>query len=162
MLPHGQVPVVSLFPHDMEGVNAISINRLLGHVATLTFDMSRLLEAFSKLALDALNRGLAARMAGNYTEEQEWAQRCVQYAAAHALLRRMMRSLELVMLSLRSTIKALKLKQLRSCRRQSPNAQFVDGLVASVPVPPTHFDFAMGSTDFSEYQMPEAISYVFP
>lgn len=128
---------------------------------TLTFDMTKLLEAFSKLALEALNRGFAARLAGNRSEEQAWALKYAQYIAAHEQLRKLIRSLNLVLTALISTIKAMTLKQLQSCRRQSANAQFVDGLVASVPVPPTHFVFAMGTLDQSE-KMPEAITYVSP
>lgn len=124
--------------------------------------MTKLLEAFSKLALEALNRGLAARLAGNCSEEQAWAQRYAQYIAAHRQLRKLIRSLKFVLTALISTIQAMKLRQLQSSRRQSPNAQFVDGLVASVPVPPTHSVFAMGALEKMRNKMPEAIAYVSP
>lgn len=123
--------------------------------------MTKLLEAFSKLALEALNRGFAARLAGNRSEEQAWALRYAQYIAAHEQLRKLIRSLNLVLTALISTIKAMKLKQLQSCRRQSANAQFVDGLVASVPVPPTHYVSQLEPW-IKAKKMPEAITYVSP
>ena len=123
----------------------IGIHRVFRSVVTFAADLTGLLDALSKLAVEALNRRIAARMAGNYDEEQAWALRCAQYLAAHENLRKLIRSLELVMKSIVATIQAMKLRQLQSSRRQSPNAQFVDGLVASVPVPPTNMLFTAGT-----------------
>ena len=143
--PTGQVPDVQILHRPRKGVRLIGIHRLFSSVVTFTVDLTGILEAFSRLALEALNRRMAARMAGNYDEEQAWAIRYAQYIAAHENLRKLIRSLELVLKSISATIQALKLRQLQSSRRQSPNAQFVDGIVASVPVPPTNMLFSAGT-----------------
>ena len=41
------------------------------HVVTLNFNLAAIEEVISKLAVEALNRQLAARLANDYAEEQE-------------------------------------------------------------------------------------------
>lgn len=115
---------------------------MVGSVFSHTVDLSMILDAISRLALEALNKRIAARMAGNYEDEQAWAEYYAQYAAAQANLRKLIRSMKLVLTAMLATVQAMKLRQFQSSQRQSPNAQFVDGLVASVPVPPTNMLFA--------------------
>lgn len=107
------------------------------HVVKLTFSLVAIEEAISKLAAEALNRQLAARMADDDAEEQEWERRYQQYVAAHAQLRRLIRCLMRILVAVLSSIRSSLLRRLNSSRRQSANDPFVDGMVASIPVPPT-------------------------
>lgn len=107
------------------------------HVVTLNFNLAAIEEVISKLAVEALNRQLAARLANDYAEEQEWERQYQQYVAAHAQLRRLIRSLMRILVAVLSSIRSSLLRRLSSVRRQSASDQFVDGMVTSIPVPPT-------------------------
>ena len=107
------------------------------HVVTLNFNLAAIEEVISMLAVEALNRQLAARLANDYAEEQEWERQYQQYVAAHAQLRRLIRSLMRILVAVLSSIRSSLLRRLSSVRRQSASDQFVDGMVTSIPVPPT-------------------------
>ena len=76
-------------------------------------------------------------LANDYAEEQEWERQYQQYVAAHAQLRRLIRSLMRILVAVLSSIRSSLLRRLSSVRRQSASDQFVDGMVTSIPVPPT-------------------------
>ena len=101
------------------------------------FHLQILEEFFKNLELEAFNKKLAARMANDFAEQQEWEQRYQLYVAAHDQLRKLIRSLVRMIVAVFVSLRASLMKRLSSVRRQSPSDQFVDGMVASIPVPPT-------------------------
>lgn len=59
------------------------------------------------------------------------------YSYIRNLKKRMKRYIKKVLAAMKSSVLALKQRLFNIASRQSANAQYVDGLVASIPIPPT-------------------------
>ena len=104
---------------------------------TLTLNLSGLHAVLNRLIVEEMNRRLAVRRTGESCPESTLEDKNAIQAAAQEEMRRFIRSIKKVIGAILIALRALMLSRLRGSRRQSPTDQFVDGLVASIPVPPT-------------------------
>ncbi len=106
-----------------------------------TLNLSGLQATLNRLMVEEMNRRLAARIAARLAAENcpesTLEEKNAFDAAAQEEMRRFIRSIKKVIGAILTALRVLALNRLRGSRRQSPTDQSVDGLVASVPVPPT-------------------------
>jgi len=104
---------------------------------TFSLNLSGLQEVLNRLIAEQMTERLAAMFADGYDPEASQAEQDALRAEAQENMRRFIRSIKTVIGAILITLRALALNRLRGSRRQSPSDLFVDGLVASIPVPPT-------------------------
>lgn len=115
----------------------IEIKRRKGLSMTFSLNLSGLQEVLNRLIAEQMTERLAAMFADGYDPEASQAEQDALRAEAQENMRRFIRSIKTVIGAILITLRALALNRLRGSRRQSPSDLFVDGLVASIPVPPT-------------------------
>lgn len=104
---------------------------------TFSLNLSGLQEVLNRLIAEQMTKRLAAKYADDYDPEASQAEQDALRAEAQENMCRFIRSIKAAIGAILITLRALALNRLRASRRQSPSDLSVDGLVASIPVPPT-------------------------